>query len=363
MLKVTFKTNRRKMKFTGFLLLFVLLVAVVCGGCSALAGKASTATVIARRAQIRSSTAVVAADLLDVVRGDTLNVLDTETVENGNQKEVWLRVRARDAANTEGWIEARNVIRQDLLEKSFELTQKDKDIPTQATGQLRASSNLRYSPDRSRNDNILLRLDNGTKFDIVGMKHVPRPKNADSNESAGAPDETNETWYEVRLDKSTSPVPVGWFFGRQVELTVPGEIIFYRAGRDFVAWHRLGHGASGDAKDAAPSSWVILEKSYEDDEDIDPKLVNADFDRIYILGYDKSRQEHYGVYRGPDMRGRLPLHVEGEGENQSFTVQVQEGDQFKELRYRVFRDDKGRLRVESPSGQDMKGRNKKLMGG
>jgi len=339
----------------------VLLAAGVCGGCSALAGKATTATVIARRAQIRSSTAVVAADLLDVMRGDTLYILETETVENGNQKETWFHVRARDAANTEGWIESRNVIRQDLLEKSFELAQKDKDILTQATGQLRASSNLRYSPDRSRPDNILLRLDNGTKFDIVGIKHVPRPKTAEANstESPDAPAETNETWYEVRLDKSASPAPSGWLYAKQVELTVPGEIVFYRAGRDFVAWHKLGRNAAGDAKDTAASSWVILEKSYEDDEDINPKLADADFDRVYVLGYDKNSQNHYSAYRSPDIRGRLPLRVEGEGDNQTFTVQAQEGDQLKELRYRVYRDDKGHLKVETGSGQEVKGKSKR----
>jgi hypothetical protein len=349
---MTFKLN-----LSIFIPLIVLALAA-CAGCAALADKQTTGTVIARRSQIRSSTATVAADLLAVVRGDTLDILETETVENGNQKETWYRVRAHDAANTEGWIEARDVIRNDLLERSFELARKDKDIPTQSTGQLRASSNLRYTPDRSRADNILLRLDNGTRFDIIGMKRVPPPKNAETNvNESGAPsDELNELWYEVRLDKSVSPAPAGWLFGRQVELTVPAEIIFYRTGREFVAWHRLGTSASADAANAEPSSWVILEKGSEDDEDYDEKLIGSDFDRIYVLGYDKNRQEHYTVYRSPDLYGRLPLRVEGEGNNQSFVVQAQDGNQLKELRYRVSTDDKGRLRVEAPPMPNAKGK-------
>jgi hypothetical protein len=40
-------------------------------GCSTLASRNNTGTVVSRTAQIRSSTAVVAADLLEVSRGDT----------------------------------------------------------------------------------------------------------------------------------------------------------------------------------------------------------------------------------------------------------------------------------------------------
>jgi hypothetical protein len=94
------------------LLLLLLAVPIVSAGCTTLASKADTGVVIARRAQVRSSIAVVAADLSEVVRGDVVDILDSTTAENGER---WLRVRAHDAENTEGWIEARNVMPQDLL--------------------------------------------------------------------------------------------------------------------------------------------------------------------------------------------------------------------------------------------------------
>ena len=68
---------------------------------------------VARRAQIRSSTAVVAADLLEVNRGDAVEILESLDVldpSDNTRKERWLRVRMSDAENTEGWIEARNVM-------------------------------------------------------------------------------------------------------------------------------------------------------------------------------------------------------------------------------------------------------------
>src|SRR5512142_602007 len=79
-------------------------------GCNVLEGAGvmgpkDSATVIAKTAQIRTSFAVVAADLLEVKRGDRLDVFDE--VESPDFKGVfWYRVRAHDDAQTEGWIEA-----------------------------------------------------------------------------------------------------------------------------------------------------------------------------------------------------------------------------------------------------------------
>src|SRR5206468_353197 len=122
-----------------------------------------------------------------------------------------------------------------------------------------------------------------------GWKRVPKPKAAETSESddapkagtaqtnnnrrrgeseaAKAPEEMNELWYKVRLPPDVSPAPAGWVFGKQVELSVPSDIVFYRAGREFVAWHRLdeadkgnstaAQGGTGESKETQPGSWVI----------------------------------------------------------------------------------------------------------
>ncbi len=363
-------------------LLLLLLVTLGVSACTTIAGKENTGVIIARRAQVRSSIAVVAADLTEVLRGDVVDILDTAAAENGER---WLRVRAHDAERTEGWIEGRNVMPQELLERSRKLADEDKDSPAQASGQIRASTNLRSTPDRSGNDNILLKLESGSVFDIVGWKRVPRPKSletaaSDDAPKAGAaqqgaarrkaeseapklPEETNEFWYKVRLDHAISPAPAGWVYGKQVELTVPSDIIFYRTGREFVAWRRLDEVSTGDAsatkdknagREAQPGSWVILEKSNTDE----PKPEEPDFDRIYVLGYDKSRQEHYTAYRSPDLNGRLPLKVSSGGEDKFFTVEADEGGQVKELKYKIYRDARGILRVDPQSEAAHAGRRK-----
>jgi hypothetical protein len=360
------------------LLIVALLILEV--GCNTLAKRNDSGVVVARRAQIRSSTAVVAADLLEVDRGDALEILESVDVQDPNdntRKERWLRVRSQDEENTEGWIEARNIMLEDVLESSRKLGEEDKGVPAQATGQLRASSNLRLSPDRSGNENIMMRLDTGSSFEIVAWKRVPKPRASEAIESdvapkAGSaqvvagrgakgaqeenqPEETNELWYKVRLPSSISPAPSGWIYGKQVELTVPSDIIFYRTGREFVAWQRLdGSSNEGDAsltdknagKESRPGSWIILEKSSSNQPHM---LGEPDFDRIYVVGYDKRNQEHYTAYRGPDVKGFLPLRVQTRGEDKSFTVMVQDAaGQIKLSQYSVYKDARGILKVSPP---------------
>jgi len=79
---------------------------------------------VARRAQIRSSTAVVAADLLEVTRGDVVDILEFQDVQDptdNSKKERWLRVQAHDEDTTEGWIESRNVMPDEVLQASKKL--------------------------------------------------------------------------------------------------------------------------------------------------------------------------------------------------------------------------------------------------
>jgi hypothetical protein len=360
--------------------LVILTLPLVLLGCQTLASKSSTGVVVARRAQIRSSTAVVAADLLQVNRGDTVDILESSDVadpSDNTRKERWLRVKARDEDTTEGWIEARNVMPEDVLEDSRKLAEQDKDVPAQASGQLRASSNLRLTPDRSDNENIMMRLDSGSSFEIVGWKRVPKPKSSEAIESDVAPkagsaqqgsarpgrqgdepaeeEEANELWYKVRLAATASPAPAGWIYGKQVELAVPSDIIFYRTGREFVAWQRLdgdpkdNNAADKDAgREGKPGSWLILEKSSANRQQ---GVDEPDFDRIYVLGYDKRNQEHYTAYRSPDLRGYLPARIEGHGEEKSFTIrmQEQEGGEVKEVKYSLYKDARGVLKINAPN--------------
>jgi hypothetical protein len=364
------------MKSKQFLYLIVVFSSAVLSGCTSVAGLVGMnqrCVVIAERAQIRSSGAVVAADVLEVKRGHSLEVLDETTFEN----EKWYNVRASDEEQTEGWIEARYVITNNVLEKSQKLADEDREIPAQAAGQLRAASNLRISPDRTSDENILFKLMGGDTFEIVGWKRVPKsdesekddaPKGAANNQTGGAKrqkddntpmqmDDKYDTWYKVRLNPSVSPAPAGWIYGKQVELAVPADIIFYRTGREFVAWRRLdGEDDSANssfmnrgkdmAREEKPGSWVILEKSNTLQE---PDGEEPDFDRILVMGYDKYNKDHYKVYRSGNVKGFLPLRVSGTGDSRVFSVRLKDNDgQMIDVQFQMFKDARGNIKVKVP---------------
>lgn len=346
------------------------LIDSTLGGVSNAIGLTDTATVISKTAQIRTSYAVVAADLLEVKRGEKLEKLDEITFE----RVLWYRVRARDEAATEGWIEAQHVITNEVLEKSKKLAEEFANQSPQAAGQLRAASNLRLAPDMAP-ENILFKLGNGSTFEIVTWKFVPKQEVADVDDSskgeqkpgrrsknaeieaakeANEPeklDEKYDIWYQVKLDPSISPAPAGWLFGRQVELQVPSDIVFFQANnRKFVTWQRLDTDTADKVglqeKVGSPGNWVILSRTNQV-KAVDG--VEPDFDGILVLAFDKYDQSFYTVWRSTgDVWGTLPLKVEGQGDNKTFTVKLRHPEgRMDEKRFVVFRD-KNRIKVTQP---------------
>lgn len=352
-------------------LVFAGLLQLGCGFDMGVLGQNDTATVIAKTAQIRTSYAVVAADLLEVKRGDRLDVID----QIDNEKVIWYRVRARDEAFTEGWIEAQNVITSETLSKSKALAEEFQDLPPQAAGIIRAASNLRSAPDMSP-ENVLFKLANGSTFEIMAWKFVPKQEVPDVDDAPkgerktgkrskneeieaakeGEPeklDEKYDIWYQVRLDPSVSPAPAGWLFGRQVELQVPTDIVFFQQNnRKFVTWQRLDADSAnkvgaGD-KTLAPGNWVILARNSfsKPIEGIEP-----DFDSILVMAFDKYDQSYYTVWRtspNTEVWGTLPLKVDGKGDSKTFTANLRNtSGKMDEKRFVVFKD-KNRLRVTPP---------------
>lgn len=340
---------------------------------TSMVGLGDTGTVIAKTAQIRSSYAVVAADLLEVKRGDKLDVLEQMEFE----KVFWYRVRARDEDNTEGWIETQNVITDVVLEKSKKLAAEFKDLPPQAAGQLRAASNLRLAPDM-KSENLLFKLGNASTFDVMDWKFVPKEQNAADVDDAAKgeqkqsnkakneeieaakekdePDKLDEkydVWYLVRLDPSVSPAPAGWLFGRQVELQVPNDILFQQQNdKKFVTWHRLDSdagdklGSKEAGKSATPGSWVVLTRT-DKVKAIDG--IEPDFDGIVVWAYDKYDQNHYMSYRASgEVWGLLPLRVEGTGDTRTFSIQLRNNNGAMQDKRFVVLKERNRLRVTPP---------------
>ena len=359
-----------------FVLAVILFVCTFFGGCGFIsntynnavnvAGLGTSCTVLAKKANIRTSYAVVAQDLLEVKRGDVLDVTDQVDFE----KTVWYRVRAHDEDQTEGWIEAQNVIVSDVLDKAKKIADEDKDAQPQANGLLRNKTNLRLTPEQ-RDDNVLVKLDTGSTFEILSWKYVPKADDTNDDAKQSKPKTKNEEieaaktadepekmedkydiWYKVRIDPSVSPAPAGWLFGRQVELQVPTDIVFYQQNdKKFVTWQRID-GVDTSLRDdpkvaAKPNSWVILSRTN------DVKAINGDepdFDGVLLLGYDKYDQSHYRIYPlVGEVWGKLPMKIQGTGDSRTFTLRLRNKNsgQLEDKNFVVFFD-KSRYKLKLP---------------
>jgi hypothetical protein len=224
-------------------------------------------------------------------------------------------------------------------------------------------------------ENVLFRLASGSTFEIMDWNFVPKQDVADvddakrgetkqskrsKNEDVEAAkekdepdklDEKYDIWYLVRLDPSVSPAPAGWLFGRQVELQVPSEIVFFQHNnRKFVTWQRLDSEIASKAvtsdRSATPGNWVILSRT-NTVKAIDG--VEPDFDGILVLAFDKYDQSFYTVWRtNGDVWGLLPLRMDGSGDTKTFTIQLRNPNgQMDDKRFNVFRD-KSRIKVTPP---------------
>src|SRR5262245_46768697 len=110
--------SRQTLRLTATILLAVFLL-----GCGILGGdsKIGEGVVIAPRLKIRSSTAMVALDLAEVKRGERVEILDHAEVKTPTQVQEWYRVRTKGKDQVIGWVESRDVVNQDVVDKTEEL--------------------------------------------------------------------------------------------------------------------------------------------------------------------------------------------------------------------------------------------------
>src|SRR5437870_3732365 len=122
----------------------VALACALIAGCGLLSGetKMDEGIVVAPKLKIRSSTALAALDLAEVKRGDRLEILEQTQVKTPTRTNEWYKVRTKTKDATEGWVEARYVINKTIVDKTQDLYEKSKAIPSQGTGRLKVQTKL-----------------------------------------------------------------------------------------------------------------------------------------------------------------------------------------------------------------------------
>lgn len=316
-----------------FAVIFSLSVFIIsCSGGSLLNEKAF---VVPEKMKLKSSTAQAARVVGELKSGDQVTVTGRENAEDGAN---WSKVKGPNGES--GWVESRYLVKQEIVEKSRNIADEIRDIPTQATGRSKATLKLRLSPDRSNDDNVATLLPSGTALEIVARERKPRPTTLDSRSESPEASDKNiryDDWYKVRL-KDYAVLPAGWIYGGSVELDIPSEIVYFvSSGRRITGWQKIGT-VKGDDSKSGDHFLVLERKNFGADEGVD-------FDRVKALAYDPQSRNYSTPFR-EDITGRFPVTMSMNGTRGHFQIiAVDKNGREQKLTYTVEMLEGGRVRV------------------
>jgi hypothetical protein len=318
------------MKKLFFGMILVPLSAWLFTGCSLVGGntKIDEAIVIAPKVTLRSSTAKVALPITELKRGDKLDILEQAEVKTPTRIEEWFKVSTTGKGDT-GWIESRYVISKAIVEKTDQLFEKAKNLPSQGQGRLKVQARLRLDAG----GDVVTHLNRGTIVEIVGKARTTSKPEATQDGDADDPENDTavktQLWLQVRMPDS-EVIRAGWIGAQQVELDVPDEILHLEGdGRRFTGW--VVYDQSRTKKGELKNNYIGLMKSVTTEGPID-------FTRLWFLNYspDAGRYVNGGLDDG--LRGVLPVTLGTATGGRGFTIQeIDENGKPVPISYEVNR--------------------------
>ena len=273
-----------QLRKTGWALLFALALLPACGR-----GRGRALEVMyvsAPQAFLRDRVAAVYNKTATVKNGDRVDVVDREK----------RFVKVRTSNGTEGWIEQRYLISQQVFDHFQALTKEHQNDPLQATGSTRNDTNLHIEPGRET-DHLYL-LPAASKVTVLerGMAErtgVVAPPSPGKKDKPAGP--VMEDWWLVRDAQGH----VGWLLARMVDLDVPLEIAQYAEGQRFIAFFKLNEVQDEDKK--VPQYLALLSEP----KDGQP----FDFDKVHVFTWNVKRHRYETAYRERNLNGVLPATV------------------------------------------------------
>jgi hypothetical protein len=239
----------------------------------------------------------------------------TGTVKNGDRLEVLERdrrfARVRTVTGTEGWVEQRNLVSQQVYDGFQKLSKEEQNTPVQATGVTRNDTNLHLTPGRDTEHLYLLNQNakvsllkravveksGTTPAKPVADKKTPvSPSPADKKQDAPKP--VLEDWWLIR----NPDAQVGWVLGRMIDFDVPMEIAEYAEGQRIVAFFVLDQVTDGDKK--IPQYLVLLNENKDG--------MPFDYSQIRVFTWNVKRHRYETAYRERDLNGILPVTLSHE---------------------------------------------------
>lgn len=305
-------------------------------------------------------------------------------VKNGERVEVLEKqkrfARVRTTSGTEGWVELRYLVGNEVYDGFQKLASEAKALPFQGRATTRATLNMHLTP--SRDGEVLYQLKDGDKVEILkravaekvqpGAKKPSGTPRVPVNTASGAmltpaaaataphfrlaaakpekaadgdaPPAVYEDWWLVRDGSNHA----GWVLGRMLDLDVPLDIAQYAEGQRIVACFVLNkvHDEEKDGDKEVPQYLTLMTESHDG--------LPYDFDQVRVFTWNTKRHRYETGYRERKLFGVLPVKTGTqdfgkEGVLPTFTIHTQEDDgQTSERTYRLIGPIVRRVVAEQP---------------
>lgn len=247
------------------------------------------------------------------------------TLRYGERVEVLGRrgdnVRVQTSAGTTGWVDGQRLMDPPLWQRSIQLLTQAREMPVQARGRTKVSSNARVQPGRT--EPRLYQFNRGSPVEVLGRAVADWAQVPDEKEPTGQPQETKkEDWFLVRgvanrglgeggikehdggavAEAGDQSVPVaGWVVARFVELDLPGAIRegASSAGMRVLAWFELNRVPDREAEKPQYLSAGVH----------GPEGQACDFTMLRVYTWGAKRGQYETAFIANDLCGKLPIHA------------------------------------------------------
>jgi SH3 domain-containing protein len=269
-----------------------------------------------------------------------------ERVEVLSRRNEYAKVRT--AAGAVGWVEAHQLMEPALWQRSIKLLEQVRNMPVQARGRTKVSTNLRVLPGRT--EPRLYQFARNVPVEIVGRGAADWVQVTDEKESGNEPEEAKkEDWFLIRgvatrppgetsprsADTSTTTEPgdqtvpiAGWVVARFVELDLPDAVREGAASANIrpLAWFELNRvpDPSGDK----PQYLVAATRG--------PEGQVCDFTALRVYTWYAKKSRYETAFIENNLCGQLPIRVgRGPKDEPEFRFHVMDGNKEERV-YRLM---------------------------
>ena len=240
---------------------------------------------------------------VDYVTSPSLDVMDTPAVVHkviavlkyGDRVEIlkesgdWARVRA--GADTEGWVNTKELVPAKIYEGGRKILQDLQHRQVQAAGHTVAAANIHLEPQRDAPE--LGMLMQGQALEVFDRRVVPRKPAGGGVKPAVSSTPDSDAWYLVEAGSRA-----GWVLGRMLTLDIPEGISQYAASYNMVAWFVLNQVQDGNA---SVPQYLAADRE---------GTVEFDFTHIRVFTWSVRGHHYVTSFVQGGLRGSFPIRVE-----------------------------------------------------